>query len=154
MPEQWKTRNTVKGRDVRNEKIQWIWSEKMWELERGHRKSSSHREPSVAVKEMNLHKDKTFQFPSKLNANTLMPGHIRANIKKKKKFLKASEKKHVSYKGMIRLLDSNHRCQMPENNARLCVSSTRWGKTTVFLCAVLSCIITWVFSQKVTTHKP
>lgn len=73
---------------------------------------------------------------------------------KKKKFLKASEKKHVSYKGMIRLLDSNHRCQMPENNARLCVSSPHWGKTTVFLCAVLSYIITWVFSPKVTTHKP
>lgn len=55
---------------------------------------------------------------------------------------------------MIRLLDSNHRCQMPENSARLCVSSLHWGKTTVFLCAVLSYIITWVFSPKVTTHKP
>lgn len=32
---------------------------------------------------------------------------------------------------MIRPLDSNHRCQMPENNAVLCVSSSCWGETTV-----------------------
>lgn len=76
------------------------------------------------MKKTNLHKDKAFQPPSKLNANNLMPGHIIANIKKKKKILKASEEKHVSYKGMIRLLDSNHRSQMPENSTILCVSST------------------------------
>lgn len=80
---------------------------------------------------MNPHKDKAFHAPSKFNTNNLVPGHIVANIKKKKKIPeRVSEKNHVSYKGTISLQDANHRCQMPENNAISCVSSTCWGEIT------------------------
>jgi hypothetical protein len=45
---------------------------------------------------MNPHKDKAFHAPSKFNTNNLVPGHIVANIKKKKKFLKECQRRTMS----------------------------------------------------------